>query len=123
MSFVCKVQTHDSAQQTLNERLRADFPILHQEVNGKQLVYLDNGATSQTPTAVTSAISDYYDRYAACTGSSRSAGFSCCAGLSTTHCAQQHELERPCYWRSELYSFPPTGTTKELHLRYNFNSA
>ena len=32
--------------------VRADFPILHQQVNGKLLVYLDNGATSQKPRSV-----------------------------------------------------------------------
>jgi cysteine desulfurase/selenocysteine lyase len=31
------------------DNVRADFPILHQQVNGKPLVYLDNGATSQKP--------------------------------------------------------------------------
>jgi hypothetical protein len=34
---------------SLGERTRGDFPILHQEVNGKPLVYLDNAATSQKP--------------------------------------------------------------------------
>jgi len=34
------------------ERIRADFPVLHQKVNGKPLVYLDNGASSQVPQVV-----------------------------------------------------------------------
>src|SRR5258705_594575 len=34
------------------ERIRADFPVLHQKVNGKPLVYLDNGASSQVPVMV-----------------------------------------------------------------------
>lgn len=42
------------------EKIRADFPILHQQVNDKPLVYLDNGATTQKPEAVISAIADYY---------------------------------------------------------------
>ncbi len=42
------------------ERVRDDFPILHQEVNGHPLVYLDNGATSQKPQSVIDAISSYY---------------------------------------------------------------
>ncbi len=42
------------------EGVRADFPILHQEVNGHPLVYLDNGATSQKPRAVIDAIGSYY---------------------------------------------------------------
>ena len=36
-------------------RLRADFPILAQRINGKPLVYLDNGASSQRPRAVIDA--------------------------------------------------------------------
>ena len=41
-------------------RIREDFPILHQEVHGKPLVYLDNGATAQKPRCVIEAISHYY---------------------------------------------------------------
>lgn len=41
-------------------RVRADFPILDQEVNGHPLVYLDNAATTQKPRAVIDAISHYY---------------------------------------------------------------
>jgi len=42
------------------ERIRAEFPVLHQEVHGKPLVYLDNGATSQKPQAVLDAVMRYY---------------------------------------------------------------
>jgi cysteine desulfurase/selenocysteine lyase len=42
------------------ERIRKDFPILHQEVHGKPLVYLDSAATSQKPQAVLDALSAYY---------------------------------------------------------------
>ena len=46
---------------TLNlEKIRDDFPILSQTVNGQSLVYLDNGATSQKPQSVIDAIVDYY---------------------------------------------------------------
>jgi cysteine desulfurase/selenocysteine lyase len=41
-------------------RIKADFPILSQPVNGNRLVYLDNAATSQKPRAVIEAISNYY---------------------------------------------------------------
>ena len=41
-------------------QIRADFPILNQKVNGKPLVYFDNGATSQKPQVVIDAISKYY---------------------------------------------------------------
>ena len=43
--------------------IRKDFPILHREVNGHPLVYLDNAATSQTPNQVVTVIADYYARY------------------------------------------------------------
>jgi cysteine desulfurase/selenocysteine lyase len=42
------------------QKVRADFPILSQKVNGKPLVYFDNGATSQKPQVVIDAISNYY---------------------------------------------------------------
>ena len=42
------------------QKIRADFPILNQKVNGKPLVYFDNGATSQKPQVVIDAISKYY---------------------------------------------------------------
>jgi cysteine desulfurase/selenocysteine lyase len=42
------------------QKIRADFPILSQTVNGKPLVYFDNGATSQKPQVVIDAISNYY---------------------------------------------------------------
>lgn len=42
------------------ERVRQDFPILHQQVNGHPLVYLDNAATTQKPNAVIDAIANYY---------------------------------------------------------------
>ncbi|WP_435254031.1 aminotransferase class V-fold PLP-dependent enzyme [Tenacibaculum sp. A30] len=45
------------------DKIRADFPILNREVHGKKLVYLDNGATSQTPQVVIDAIVDYYSNY------------------------------------------------------------
>lgn len=43
--------------------IRKDFPILQQKVNGKDLVYFDNAATSQKPLAVIDAVSDYYEKY------------------------------------------------------------
>jgi cysteine desulfurase/selenocysteine lyase len=42
------------------ERVRADFPILGKKVRGRQLVYLDNAATSQKPNSVIDAIVRYY---------------------------------------------------------------
>jgi cysteine desulfurase/selenocysteine lyase len=45
------------------QRIRADFPILRREVNGRTLTYLDNAATSQKPTQVIQSLVDYYERY------------------------------------------------------------
>jgi cysteine desulfurase/selenocysteine lyase len=41
-------------------RIREDFPVLHQMVNGKPLVYLDNAATTQKPQAVIDSLVRYY---------------------------------------------------------------
>ncbi|MCB9203696.1 MAG: aminotransferase class V-fold PLP-dependent enzyme, partial [Flavobacteriales bacterium] len=43
------------------ESIRAQFPILKREVNGKPLIYFDNGATSQKPQSVIDAITHYYE--------------------------------------------------------------
>lgn len=42
------------------EKIRDDFPILREQVHGKPLVYLDNGATSQKPQSVIEAVQHYY---------------------------------------------------------------
>jgi cysteine desulfurase/selenocysteine lyase len=42
------------------EKIRQDFPVLHQKVHGKPLVYLDNAATTQKPQAVIDTILRYY---------------------------------------------------------------
>ncbi|HWI61423.1 MAG TPA: cysteine desulfurase [Symbiobacteriaceae bacterium] len=44
-------------------RIRQDFPILHQDMNGHPLVYLDNAATTQKPRQVIQALVDYYEGY------------------------------------------------------------
>ncbi len=43
-------------------RIRNDFPILHQSINGKPLVYLDSGATSQNPLSVLEAEQEFYEQ-------------------------------------------------------------
>ena len=45
------------------DQIRFDFPLLSQKVNGKNLVYLDNGATTQKPKIVVDAIANYYKEY------------------------------------------------------------
>jgi cysteine desulfurase/selenocysteine lyase len=44
------------------ESIRREFPILHQDVHGKPLVYLDNAATTQKPRAVLDVLQHYYGR-------------------------------------------------------------
>ena len=41
-------------------KIRAQFPLLHQKVNGENLVYFDNGASTQKPQVVIDAIAQYY---------------------------------------------------------------
>ncbi|WP_427051191.1 cysteine desulfurase [Paenibacillus sp. TC-CSREp1] len=45
----------------MNPSIREQFPILHQEINGHPLVYLDSAATSQKPRAVIDAVKHYYE--------------------------------------------------------------
>ncbi len=45
------------------DKVRQDFPILNETVNGKPLVYLDNGATTQKPQAMIDALVKYYSTY------------------------------------------------------------
>lgn len=42
------------------QALRGDFPILHQQINGQPLVYLDNAATTHKPVAVIETLAEYY---------------------------------------------------------------
>ncbi len=48
-------------EKTLAAKVRQDFPILHQEVHGKPLIYFDNAATSQKPKVVLEALNHYYE--------------------------------------------------------------
>ena len=57
-------QLHYEEADTLNlEQIKKDFPVLNQKVNGHDLVWLDNGATTQKPLQVIDKISDYYKTY------------------------------------------------------------
>src|SRR5215813_15485503 len=44
------------------QKLRQDFPILHQKVHGHPLIYFDNAATSQKPRTVLDALRNYYEK-------------------------------------------------------------
>lgn len=58
-----KMNTPETQMKFDVERIRKDFPILQRKVNGKDLVYFDNAATSQTPQQVIDCIVDYYQNY------------------------------------------------------------
>lgn len=45
------------------QKIRQDFPILDQQINGKNLIYFDNAATTQKPVQVLAALSNYYGKY------------------------------------------------------------
>ena len=45
------------------DKIRKDFPILNRKINGKQLIYFDNAATTQKPQSVIDGISNYYKSY------------------------------------------------------------
>lgn len=49
-------------ERSLAQQVRADFPILHQQVNGHPLIYFDNAATSQKPTVVLESLQHYYQQ-------------------------------------------------------------
>jgi cysteine desulfurase/selenocysteine lyase len=57
MNTTLNINTWDIA------KVRADFPVLHQSLQGKPLVYFDNAATTQKPQVVIDAIVDYYQGY------------------------------------------------------------
>ena len=44
----------------INQNIKSDFPILNQKINGHDLVYLDNAATTQKPKVVIDSINEYY---------------------------------------------------------------
>ena len=55
---------HYDEVDTLNaDQVKRDFPVLQQQVNGHDLVWLDNGATTQKPNQVIDKISEYYRTY------------------------------------------------------------
>ncbi|ELS03800.1 cysteine desulfurase-like protein, SufS subfamily [Xenococcus sp. PCC 7305] len=49
-------------EKTLGDQVRKDFPILHQEIHGKPLIYFDSAASSQKPQQVLDAITNYYQQ-------------------------------------------------------------
>lgn len=52
-------ETINSLHRSIQE-IRSEFPVLHQEINGSPLVYLDNAATTHKPVSVVESLTDYY---------------------------------------------------------------
>lgn len=60
LPFTCNLTMTVAQELTLAAKVRQDFPILHQEVNGHPLIYFDNAATSQKPGVVLDTLMHYY---------------------------------------------------------------
>ncbi len=56
------MNTFDQEILTDLTKIRAEFPILHQNVNGKPLIYFDNAASNQKPASVIQALENYYSK-------------------------------------------------------------
>lgn len=52
------------------EKIRKDFPVLQQKINGKPIIYFDNACMSLRPRQVIEAMNEYYEKYPACAGRS-----------------------------------------------------
>ena len=52
------------------QKIRADFPVLSQKLEGKPIIYLDSACMSLKPRQVIDAITEYYNEYSGCGGRS-----------------------------------------------------
>lgn len=52
------------------KRIREDFPVLQQKINGKPIIYFDNACVSLKPRQVIEAMNEYYEKFPACAGRS-----------------------------------------------------
>lgn len=55
--------SYDETDTLDTDLVRKDFPVLNRNVNGRPIVWFDNGATTQKPQSVIDALTDYYSRY------------------------------------------------------------
>ena len=93
--------------------IRAQFPILHQQVHGKSLVYFDNAATTQKPLAVIDRINRYYSE----TNANIHRGAHHLANISTEHFEQTREKTRALLNARETAEIIFTsGTTDGINL-------
>ncbi|MBK1830440.1 cysteine desulfurase [Verrucomicrobiaceae bacterium R5-34] len=96
--------------------IRADFPILDQEINGRPLVYLDNAATSQTPRQVMEASRDYYSRINA---NIHRAAHKLAREATLAHEAARSTVSRHMNSRHEHEIIFTSGTTDAINLVSN----
>ncbi len=95
------------------ERYRQDFPVLHQEVYGKPLVYLDNAATTQKPKSVIERVMQYYSRE----NSNIHRGVFCLSEQATlTYESARHKVQSFIHARSEKEIIFTRGTTESINL-------
>lgn len=95
------------------EKIREDFPLLHQKVNGFPLVYLDNGATSQKPKSVIDAINQYYSIY----NSNVHRGVHYLSGKATdAYEESRRKVQRFINAKSEVEINFTRGTTESVNL-------
>lgn len=95
------------------QTIRADFPILHRQVNGKPLVYLDNGASAQKPQVVIDAMTRAYSHEYA----NVHRGLHYLSNLATDHYeATRGKIARFLNARSETEIVFTTGTTEGINL-------
>jgi cysteine desulfurase / selenocysteine lyase len=98
------------------QKIRTDFPILTQKVNGKPLIYFDNGATSQKPKVVIDAISKYYEEINA----NIHRGVHTLSQLATDAYEESREKIRAHINAKEVYEVIFTsGTTQGINLVAN----
>jgi cysteine desulfurase/selenocysteine lyase len=96
----------------MNDSIRAQFPILHQQVNGQPLIYFDNAATSQKPFAVINAIDDFYRNY----NSNIHRGAHHLAQLSTEHYEAARKIVAEHIHANEREVNFVRGTTEAVNL-------
>ncbi len=96
--------------------IRAQFPVLNQEVNGKRLVYLDNGASSQMPQVVVDRINTYHSReHANVHRGIHSLSQNATDAFEATR-EKVKKLINACYQEEVIYT---TGTTDSINLVAN----
>ncbi|MFY7971846.1 MAG: aminotransferase class V-fold PLP-dependent enzyme [Flavobacteriales bacterium] len=93
--------------------IRDEFPLLHQEVNGVPLVYLDNAATTQKPLSVIESITDYYTGY----NSNIHRGVHHLANLATTAFENTRHAVRELISAEHVHEIIFTsGTTESINI-------